>query len=114
MPSARGTKLAEGFSAKLLQHIYENAPIDEIVNRDYEGEINAVGSKLNILNLTKVAEKDYTGSNLTADDLTEVNTQLIIEKYKSFYWKEKTLDNWLSYIKNPKGTVLQQTGEERK
>lgn len=48
MPSARGTKIAEGFSQKLLKHIYENAPIDEVVNRDYEGEINTVGSKLNI------------------------------------------------------------------
>jgi hypothetical protein len=44
MASAYATKLAEGFSQKLIQHIYETAPIDEIVNRDYEGEINAVGS----------------------------------------------------------------------
>jgi hypothetical protein len=114
MPSARGTKIAEGFSAKLLKHVYEYAPIEEIVNRDYEGEINAVGSKLNILNLAKISEKTYSGSNLTADDLTEVNSQLVIDQYKSFYWKEKTIDNWLSYIKNPKGTVVEQTGNERK
>jgi len=114
MPSARGTKVAEGFSTKLLRHLYENAPIDEIVNRDYEGEINAVGSKLNILNLAKISEKTYTGSNLTADDLTETNTQLVIDQYKSFYWKEKTIDNFVSYIKNPKGTVVEQTANERK
>lgn len=114
MPSARATKLAEGFSAKLLKHIYEFAPIDNFVNRDYEGEINAVGSKLNILNLAKISEKTYTGANLSADDLTEVNTQLVIDQYKSFYWKEKTLDNWQSYIKEPKGTVVEQTGNERK
>lgn len=114
MPSARGTKIAEGFSQKLLKHIYENAPIDEMVNRDYEGEINAVGSKLNILNLAKISEKTYTGSNLTADDLTETNTQLTIDQYKSFYWKEKTIDNFVSYIKNPKGTVVEQIANERK
>ena len=114
MPSAYATKLAEGFSAKLLKHVYENAPIDEVVNRDYEGEINAVGSKLNILNLAKISEKTYSGSNLTADDLTEINAQLVIDQYKSFYWKEKTLDKWKSYIKNPKGTVVEQTGNERK
>src|SRR5438552_19118371 len=100
MPSARATKVAEGFSAKLLRHLNENAPIDQVVNRDYEGEINAVGSKLNILNLAKLSEKTYSGSNLTADDLTETNTQLVIDQYKSFYWKEKTLDNWISYIKS--------------
>ncbi len=113
MPSAYATKLAEGFSQKLLKHIYEFAPIDSLVNRDYEGEINAVGSKLNILQIAKISEKTYSGSNLTADDLNEVNAQLVIDQYKSFYWKEKTIDKWKSYIKNPKGTVVEQTGNER-
>jgi hypothetical protein len=114
MASAYATKLAEGFSQKLIQVIYENAPIDEIVNRDYEGEINAVGSKLNILTFARLSEKTYTGANLTPDDLTEVNAQLTIDQYKSFYWREKTIDRWKSYIKNPKGTVLQQTANERR
>jgi hypothetical protein len=112
--SAYATKLAEGFSQKLIQHIYESSPIDEIVNRDYEGEINAVGSKLNILTLSRITEKTYAGSALSADDLTEINAQLVIDQYKSFYWKEKTIDKWKSYIKNPKGTVLSQTANERK
>ncbi len=114
MPSAYATKVAEGFSAKLFQIFYARTPIDEIVNRDYEGDINRVGSKLNILTLQKVTEKDYTGSNLSVDDLTEVNSVLSIEKQKSFYWREKTIDKWKSYIKNPKGTVLEQTANERK
>src|SRR5436853_4972899 len=112
--SAYATKVAEGFSQKLIKKIYENAPIDEIVNRDYEGEINAVGSVLNILALNKISAKDYSGSNLTADDLTEVNTVFRIAQKKSFYWKEKTIDRWASYIKNPKGTVLEQTASERR
>jgi hypothetical protein len=112
--SAYATKLAEGFSQKLIQTIYETAPIDEFVNRDYEGEINAVGSKLNILTFAKLSEKTYNGSNMTPDDLTEVNSQLVIDQYKSFYWREKTIDKWKSYIKNPKGTVIQQTANERR
>lgn len=114
MPSAYATKVAEAFSSKLIKHIYESAPIDEVINRDYEGEINAVGSKLNMLTLAKLSEKTYNGSNLTADDLTEINAQLVIDQYKSFYWKEKTIDKFKSYIKNPKGTVIEQTGNERK
>ncbi len=114
MASAYATKIAEGFSQKLIKHLYEYAPIEAIVNRDYEGEINAVGSKLNINSISKISEKTYTGANLTADDLTEVNGQLTIDQYKSFYWKEKTLDRWLSYIKNPHGTVVEQTANERK
>src|SRR5436853_6835248 len=114
MASAYATKLAEGFSQKLIRIIYENAPIDEVINRDYEGEINAVGSKLNILTLSRISEKTYTGSNLSPDDLTELNAQLVIDQYKSVYWREKTIDKWKSYIKEPKGTVLQQTANERR
>lgn len=114
MPSAYATKVAEGFSQKLLKHVYEYAPIEEITNRDYEGEVNAVGSKLNILNIAKISEKTYSGTNLTADTLSETNAVLTIDQFKSFYWAEKTIDKFKSYIKEPKGTVLEQTGNERK
>lgn len=111
--SAYGTKLAEGFSTKVMQYVYDNNLLDRIVNRDYEGEINAVGSKLNILDFDKVSEKTYSNAALTADALTENNGQLIIDQYKSFYWKEKTLAKWLSYIKDPHPTIVSQVGNER-
>src|SRR5437868_10330907 len=98
MASAYATKLAEGFSATLIKHLYENAPIDEIVNRDYEGDINAVGSKLNILQISKISEKDYTGSNLTPDNLTEVNAVLTIDQKKAFYWQQKPTNPCASYF----------------
>jgi len=111
--SAYGTKLAEGFSQKLMKEVYDRDLTDVVVNRDYEGDINGVGSKLNILNFDRLSEKTYTGADLTADSLTENNTQLVIDQYKSFYWKEKTLDRWLSYIKNPHATIVQQKADER-
>ena len=111
--SAYATKVAEGFSQRLMLEFYDVNLVDAIANRDYEGEINGVGSKLNILNLGRLSEKTYTGSNLTADSLTETNSVLTIDQYKSFYWTEKTLDRWLSYIKNPHATVVQQKGAER-
>jgi hypothetical protein len=111
--NAYATKVAEGFSAKLLQHIYEYAPVESFVNRDYEGDINQVGSKLNILQIAKLSEKDYTGSNLTADSLYETNTVLTIDQKKSFYWAEKTINKWVSYIKDPHSTIVAQKGNER-
>jgi hypothetical protein len=111
--SARATTIAEGFSQKVLREMYENSLTDVVVNRDYEGEINGVGSVLNILNFDRVAEKTYSGSDLTADSLTENNAVLTIDQYKSFYWKEKTLDNWLSYIKDPHPTIVEQVAKER-
>jgi len=111
--AARATTIAQGFSQRLMLEFYDKNLIDSIANRDYQGEINGVGSKLNILNFDRISEKTYTGANLTADSLTENNTQLVIDQYKSFYWSEKTLDNWLSYIKNPHSTVVSQKADER-
>ena len=113
MASAYGTKLAEGFSSKVMQFVYDRNLLDVIVNRNYEGEINAIGSKLNIMDFSKLSEKTYADAALTADTLSENNGQLIIDQYRSFYWKEKTLAKWLSYIKNPHPYIVTQVGNER-
>jgi hypothetical protein len=113
MASAYATKVAEGFSQRLLKEVYDKSLTDVIVNRDYEGEINGVGSKLNILNIARISEKTYSGANLTVDDLYENNAVLTIDQYKSFYWREKTIDQWKSYIKNPHSTVVSQKADER-
>ena len=111
--ASRATTIAQAFSQRLLKEMYENSLTDVIVNRDYSGEINAVGSKINILNFDRIAEKTYSGANLSVDSLTENNAILTISEYKSFYWAEKTLDNWLSYIKDPHSTVVAQKADER-
>ena len=113
MSSARATTLAEAFSAKLLKEMYEMSLTDKIVNRDYQGEVNDVGSKINILNISRISEKTYTGADLTADSLYEVNTLLTLSEQKSFYWTEKTIDNWKSYVKDPHSTVVAQKADER-
>jgi hypothetical protein len=114
MASAYATKLAEGFSAKVMKEVYATALFEQFVNRDYEGDITQVGSKLNILSLAKLTEKTYSGSNLSVDDLNESNAVLTIDQKKSFYWREKTIDKWASYIKEPRPVVVEQTGSERK
>ena len=111
--SARGNTLAQGFSQKLLLEMYEKSLTDSIVNREYQGEINGVGSKLNILNIDRISEKTYSGSNLSVDDITENNSVLTIDQLKSFYWRELTIDNWESYIKDPHSTVVSQKADER-
>ena len=111
--SAYGTKLAEGFSSKVMQQVYDQDKTDLIVNRNYEGEINDIGSKLNILDFSKLSEKTYADSAMSPDTLSENNGQLIIDQYKAFYWKEKTLAKWLSYIKNPHPYIVTQVGNER-
>ena len=111
--AARATTLAQAFSDKLLLEMYEMSLTDKIVNRDYEGEVNGIGSKINILNIDRISEKTYSGSALSADSLTENNAVLTLSEQKSFYWKEKSIDNWKSYIKDPHSTVVAQKADER-
>jgi len=113
MPSPYSTTIAEGFSSKVMEFVYDRNLIDTIVNRNYEGEINGIGSKLNILDFAKITEKTYADAALTADSLEENNGELVIDQYKAFYWKEKTLAKWLSYIKNPHPYIVTQVGSER-
>lgn len=114
MSSARATNIAIGFSNRLLKEMYDRSMTSILVNRDYEGEINKIGSKLNIYNLDRIREKTYTPRTpLSRDNLFENNSQLIIDQYKSFYWGEYTIDNFLSYIKDPHSTVVQQKADER-
>lgn len=112
--SAYGTKLAAAFSNKVVKNLYDRSLLDFIVNRDYEGEINRVGSILNMLNFDSISEKTYADAVMSPDSLTENNSVLTIDQYKSFYWKEKVLARWLSYIKNPHATIVEQVANERR
>jgi uncharacterized protein YcfJ len=112
--AAYATKLAEAFSSTVTRELYARAIFDDVVNRDYEGDINGVGSICNILSFDKLSEKDYTGANLTVDDLTESNGQLVIDKNKSFYFRVKSIDKFKSYIKDPRPVLKEQSFQERK
>src|SRR2546422_428368 len=100
MANAYATKLAESFSAKLMKIFYETSITDQITNKDYSGEVQQA-SKVNIPFLAKIAEKTYSGSNLSVDDLTEVAAVLTVDQFKSFYVREKSLDVFKSFIKDP-------------
>ena len=113
MPSAYATKLAEAFSSKLMQQVYARSIFDILCNRDYEGEVQK-GSKVNIPALSRVAEKTYSGADLTADDLTEITAVLTVDQFKSFYIKSKTIDEYKSYIKDPMDKTTDQRANERK
>ena len=108
------TKLAEAFASKALEIYYANSVSEAITNQDYEGEIRDKASTLNILTFDKILSHTYTGANMTVDDITESNAQLVTDQAKDFYFRIKSYDTFRSYIKNPEGTILNQTGNELK
>jgi len=55
--AARGNTIAQAFSNKVMAELYDKDILENVVNRDYEGEINAIGSKLNVLDSTEFPKK---------------------------------------------------------
>lgn len=108
------TKLAESFASKALYIYFARAVSEAITNQDYEGEIEGRASKLNISTFSEISEKTYTGANLSVDDLEESNAQLVTDQAKAFYFRVKSYDKFRSYIKNPEGTILNQTANTLK
>ncbi len=104
------TKLAEAFSSKVIQRYFEEAVAEKITNQDYEGDVNE-GSVVNIMTFGAIGLKNYTGSNLSPDDIYESVGELKIDQKKAYYFKVKTLDKFLSWIKNPEGTLLSETSK---
>lgn len=107
--SAYATKLAEGFAQKVLLQYFQTAVSEMITNQEYEGEIKDQKSVLNILTFGKLSLHDYTGSDMTADAISESNAQLITNQKKYYYFNVPSLARFQSWIKNPEGTILQTT-----
>lgn len=83
---ARLTNFGEQFAAKVLSKTYQNAIVDAIVNRDYEGEIKKPGDRVNILSfLNSLTLGDYVvGTDMSSEALIDAEDQLVVEKRK--YW----------------------------
>lgn len=108
------TKLIEAFASQALKVFYQRSVADAITNSDYEGEIKDKSSKLNVLTFGKLSSHNYTGADMSADDLTESNALLTTDQAKYFYFKVKDWDTFRSYIKNPENTIVEQVGNEIK
>ena len=67
-----------------MQQVYDTDLLEHIVNRNYEGEINGVGSKLNILDFSKLTEKTYADTTLTADSLYLTQFPCFVTSIMSF------------------------------
>lgn len=105
--NAYATKLAEAFAATIVQIFFEAPVAPQITNSDYEGEIVDKATICNIPTVDGATIKDYTGADMTADDLTESAGQLKTDQAKAFYFKVKSLDKLKSFIKKPEGRMLE-------
>lgn len=104
----------EAFAGAALKIFYMRSVAEAITNSEYEGQVKDKSSKLNVLTFAKITSHDYDGTDMSADSLTESNSQLVTDQAKYFYFKIKDYDTFRSYIKSPDGTILEQVGNELK
>lgn len=108
------TKLAEAFASEALEIYYASSVAEQITNADYEGQIKDKTSVLNVLTFGAISEHEYTGADMTSDDLTESNAQLVTDQAKYVYFRVKDYDTFRSYVKNPEGTIQKQVASRIK
>lgn len=88
-----GNFLPEVWSKKLQAKFYPQSVLDQIVNRDWEGEIKGQGSKVMIRVRPTVTVSDYTvNSTLSYQNLSDDKIELAIDKAKSFAFKVDDID----------------------
>lgn len=89
----------EQFASKVLERVYQNAVVDAIANRDYEGEIRKPGDRVNILSfLNDILLSDYTvGSDMNSETIVDAEDQLIVEKRRYYNFSLDRLEDLFTY-----------------
>lgn len=93
------SNFGEQFAAKTLVRVYQNAIVDAIANRDYEGEIKKPGDRVNILSfLNDGLLSDYTvGTDMNSETIVDHEDQLVVEKRRYFNFSLDKLEDLFTY-----------------
>ena len=93
------SNFAEQFSAKVLEKTYQNALVDAIANREYEGEIKKPGDRVNILSfLNSILLGDYVvGTDMASETIVDAEDQLIVEKRRFYNFSLDRLEDLFTY-----------------
>ena len=93
------SNFGEQFASKVLTKTYQNAVLNGIVNREYEGEIKKPGDRVNILSfLNSILLSDYSvGSDMSSETIVDNEDQLIVEKRKYYNFSLDRLEDLFTY-----------------
>lgn len=85
--------IPELWSARLLYALDKNHVATNLVNRDYEGEIQNVGDKVHINTLGAININTYSaGTDITVQDLSTTDATLDIDQAKYFAFAVEDVD----------------------
>lgn len=93
------TNFGEQFASGVLKKTYQNAVVDAIVNRDYEGEIKKPGDHVNILSfLNSIQMADYAvGADMASQTIVDAEDVLTVEKRRYFNFSLDRLEDLFTY-----------------
>lgn len=98
-PSYSGTFIPAIWSGKLIANFYAASTFADVSNRDWEGEIKAMGDKVVINTTPAITINNYTaGSNLTYGVPTPGTIELNIDRAKYFAYQ---VNDVLEYQSKP-------------
>lgn len=106
------TNIGEAFASTALSLYFQKSVSEVITNQDYEGEIKDTTSKVSILTFGNISIRTYTGADMTdAEDPTESEGELVTDQKKAYYFKIPSLSKFLSYVKNPESSLMQNAAD---
>jgi hypothetical protein len=103
------SNFGEQFAAKTLQKTYAESVFPAIVNRDYEGEINKPGDRVNILSfLNNILLSDYAvGSDMASETIVDAEDVLIVEKRKYYNFSLDRLEDLFTYANDVPANLIE-------
>jgi hypothetical protein len=93
------SNFGEQFASKVLKKVYQNAVVDAIANRNYEGDIKKPGDRVNILSfLNDILLSDYSvGTDMNSETIVDHEDQLIVEKRRYYNFSLDRLEDLFTY-----------------
>ena len=94
-----GYFLPEVYSKKVLNFFRKSSVVEAITNTDYAGEISAFGDSVNIIKEPVISVAAYTrGANPTATQLTDQETQLVVDQANAFKFIVDDIETKMSHV----------------
>lgn len=87
------------FSQKVWKQLRKETVVDAITNNDYFGEISQFGDSVQIVKEPDIMINDYArGAQVTPQDIIDEDFTLIIDRAKSFAFKEDDIEKKQTHI----------------
>lgn len=103
------TNFGEQFAGRVLAKSYAEAVVPAIINRNYEGEINKPGDRVNILSfLNNILLSDYAvGSDMSSETIVDAEDVLIVEKRKYYNFSLDKVETLFTYAGNIPDSLIE-------